>query len=144
MRSVVSVLPVVDEVDNPRLVMRDGSVASVRMATSADREAVRRFFRELSPESRRRRFFTAGEPPDDVLDRMCEGTNPSRTISLIVQRHVADDVRPIAIASCLATKDKVAEVAFAVNDHFQGKGLGTALLERLAVLAARHGFERFQ
>jgi acetyl coenzyme A synthetase (ADP forming)-like protein len=35
-------------------------------------------------------------------------------------------------------------VAFAVDDRFQGKGLASMLLERLAVIAARHGFERFQ
>src|SRR5262249_12499026 len=30
-----------------------------------------------------------------------------------------------------------------VEDAFQGKGLGTLLLERLALLAVRHGFTRF-
>ena len=43
-----------------RLVLRDGSVATVRPATPADRDAVRRFYHDLSPESRRRRFMTAG------------------------------------------------------------------------------------
>ena len=37
---------------------------------------------------------------------------------------------------------QTAEVAFAVADAFQGKGLGTALLERLAV-ASEQGFRRF-
>ena len=37
-----------------RLVLRDGSVATVRPATPADREAVRRFYHDQSPESRRR------------------------------------------------------------------------------------------
>src|SRR5437870_7343878 len=36
-----------------------------------------------------------------------------------------------------------AEVAMAVEDRFQGKGVGTHLLERLALLAARVGFTRF-
>src|SRR5262249_30190423 len=36
-----------------------------------------------------------------------------------------------------------AEVAFAVADSFQGLGLGTVLLERLALLAVRRGFRRF-
>jgi acetyl coenzyme A synthetase (ADP forming)-like protein len=39
--------------------------------------------------------------------------------------------------------DKLAEVAMAVEDRFQGKGIGTHLLERLALLAARGGFTRF-
>jgi GNAT superfamily N-acetyltransferase len=37
-----------------------------------------------------------------------------------------------------------AEVAFAVEDRFQGHGLGTALLDRLAVLARARGFTRFE
>ncbi len=56
----------------------------------------------------------------------------------------AGRLRPIATASYLAVSDRVAEAAFAVDDRFQGKGLGSMLLERLAVIAARHGFERFQ
>ena len=36
-----------------------------------------------------------------------------------------------------------AEVAMAVDDSMQGKGLGTVLLERLALLAVRNGFSQF-
>src|SRR5262249_1665989 len=39
--------------------------------------------------------------------------------------------------------EKSAEVAIAVEDRFQGKGIGAHLLERLALLAARAGFSRF-
>ena len=35
-------------------------------------------------------------------------------------------------------------MAFAVDDRFQGKGLGTILLERLAAIATTHGFRRFE
>jgi succinyl-CoA synthetase alpha subunit len=37
-----------------------------------------------------------------------------------------------------------AEVAFAVDDHFQGKGIATLMLERLAAMAAGNGFRWFQ
>ena len=50
---------------------------------------------------------------------------------------------PFATASYLGINDRVAEVAFAVDDRFQGKGLATMLLERLAGIAAQHGFARF-
>jgi hypothetical protein len=45
--------PAVDDPAAPRLVLRDGTIASVRCSTPGDREAMRRFFHELSPESRR-------------------------------------------------------------------------------------------
>lgn len=35
-------------------------------------------------------------------------------------------------------------MAFLVDDAFQGKGLGTLLLERLALIAAKRGIRRFQ
>ena len=38
---------------------------------------------------------------------------------------------------------KIAESAFAVADEFQGRGIGTRLLEQLAARAAEQGIERF-
>src|SRR6185369_17223597 len=49
----------------------------------------------------------------------------------------------VAAATYVAVGDGIAEAAFAVADEFQGKGLGTALLERLAVTAACAGFHSF-
>src|SRR5687767_5239836 len=167
MRQETVALPVGDYIDSPRMVLRDGTVASVRVATPADRESLRRFFHDLSPDSRRRRFFTASEPGDDFLQRLADAHNPGEALTLIVDRyrtededplgsanpldatgtpraHAAANLRPIATASYLAINERLAEVAFAVDDRFQGRGLGSMLLERLAVIAARHGFERFQ
>ena len=53
------------------------------------------------------------------------------------------EIRIIAVASYFGLTDTAAEVAFAVDDRFQGKGIGTLLLERLAARAADHGFQRF-
>ena len=143
MRRISLPPPSVGDVD-PRLVLRDGSLATVRTAEAGDRDAVRRFFHELSPESRYKRFFALGEAPDALVDRLCDSTQPSRGLTLVAYRRVDNDVRPIAVGSYTALTSAVAEVAFAVDDRFQGKGLGTALLERLAVLAAASGFARFQ
>jgi acetate---CoA ligase (ADP-forming) len=152
MRKAASALPVGDYLDHPRVVLRDGTVASIRVASDQDGEALRRFFHELSPESRRRRFFTLAEPSSAIIRRLADAHDPDRGLTLIVDRHVdneADEpsggnVRPIATASYLAVNDRVAEVAFAVDDRFQGKGLASMLLERLAVIASKHGFDRFQ
>ena len=135
--------PAVDDPAAPRLVLRDGTVASVRRSTPADRDAMRRFFHELSPESRRRRFFTAGEPADALIDTLCDSADEHRSVTLVAVRQVGDDRRLIAVGSYIANTPTVAEAAFAVDDRFQGKGLGTELLERLAAIAADHGFHRF-
>ncbi len=136
--------PVADSADSPRIVLKDGSVATVRAATSADAPAMRRFFLNLSPDSRYRRFFTAGEPPDALIQRLSDSTDPGRNLTLIAERSVDGQVRIVAAASYTAITAEAAEAAFAVADQFQGRGLGTALLERLAVAAAEAGFRRFQ
>jgi acetyl coenzyme A synthetase (ADP forming)-like protein len=144
MRQVTPPLPAGDFIDSPRLLLRDGSVATVRPSAATDLDDIRRFFLDLSPQSRRNRFFTAALPSDSLLGRMADSTDAARGVTLIVQRLQADDLRPIAVASYMAVTPKIAEVAFAVADPFQGRGLSTALLERLAVFAVRQGFERFQ
>jgi acetate---CoA ligase (ADP-forming) len=144
MRTIAPSLPAYDQADNPRLVLRDGSVASVRVAEPSDCEAIRRFFHDLSPDSLRKRFFMVSEPPASLINVFGDNRDPSQTLTLLVHRYCATDVRPIAVASYFALNHQRAEVAFAVDDHFQGKGLATALLERLAVLAASRGFELFE
>src|SRR6185369_7016038 len=126
--------PTLPSTDDPsmRAVLRDGSVADLRVAVPVDHDAVRRFFHDLSPESRRRRFFSIAEPPDPIITRLSDSSDPHRSVTLL------------AIASYIATSVESAEVAFAVDDHFQGKGLGTILLERLATIAASNGFTRFE
>src|SRR5471030_1150881 len=133
-----------DDPSAPRLVLRDGTVATVRRSTPADHEMMRRFFHELSPESRRRRFFTAGEPADTLVDRLCDSADALRSTTLVAVRQVGDDTRLIAVGSYIADLPGVAEAAFAVDDRFHGKGLATELLERLAAIAADHGFHRFE
>jgi acetate---CoA ligase (ADP-forming) len=140
MRSLAPSIPAVDHASDPRLVLRDGSLASVRATGAGDAPALAEFFRQLSDESRILRFFTAGEPPHDLVARLSDSSDPSRTLTLVVER--ASGI--IATASYIALDADTAEVAFAVADGFQGKGLGTALLERLAAAAASRGFRRFE
>src|SRR5262249_7401217 len=87
---------------------------------------------------------THGEPPEAVIERLSDSADPARNVTLIAQRSVDGDLRIIAAASYSAMTADTAEAAFAVADEFQGKGLGTALLERLAVTATEHGISRFQ
>src|SRR5215510_9848319 len=133
MRPITPPLPARDQIDSPRLVLRDGTVASVREAAAADRASIQKFFHDLSPDSRRKRFFTPAEPSDSIIERMADSSDPHRALTLIVHRLRAEHLLPVAIASYIALDAKVAEVAFAVDDSFQGKGLGAILLERLAI-----------
>ena len=136
MHAVSPPLPAADDTAS-RAVLRDGSVVQLRLAAPSDHRALTRFFHELSPESRRRRFFSLAEPSDELLTRFCDSTDLSRNATLLALRLDDGELRPIAVGSYFSTGDATAEAAFAVDDRFQGKGLGTMLLERLAAIAAR-------
>jgi acetyl coenzyme A synthetase (ADP forming)-like protein len=122
--------------------------------TPEDRDALRAFFAGLSEESRRMRFLSAAPPDARVVDAMCDSSDPRRQVTLVATR--LDGAggaggaaspglsRVIAVGGYTTLRDGTAEVAFAVGDAFQRKGLGTLLLERLSLLAVRHGVTRFR
>jgi RimJ/RimL family protein N-acetyltransferase len=100
-------------------------------------------FERLSPESRYRRFLT----PHDRLTtaelryltevdhhdhEALVATDPRTGEGVGVARYVRDPERP-----------DTAEVAVAVADHWQGQGVGTELLHRLADRARDEGILRF-
>src|SRR5207244_12308329 len=131
--------PYQDSAEFGRLILRDGSTATVRLATPADAPAMVDFFHRLSPESRQHRFFSLSEPSADFVRSLCDSSNPLRQLTLVITRENAI----VGAGSYIARDEKSAEVAMAVEDRFQGKGIGTHLLDRLALLAARAGFARF-
>jgi acetyl coenzyme A synthetase (ADP forming)-like protein len=135
--------PYQDAAECGRLILRDGTTAQIRPARPEDSEALRTFFERLSPESRRRRFFSASVPRPELLTALCDNSNPRSTLTLMVTRVQEGEPRIVATGSYLAKDDSTAEVAFAVDDALHGKGLGTLLLERLALLAVQKGFTRF-
>lgn len=131
-----------DRIESGSLILRDGSTASIRPAEPADGGRMQDFIARLSPESKRHRFFAEGLPPADQIAALCDSSRPASQLTLVVTRGGPEDEWIIAAGSYWAKDRETAEVAMAVNDAFHGKGLGTLLLERLALLAIRHGFSR--
>ena len=143
MHNVSPSAPAADDLDSERLILRDGTTATVRRSVPSDEAQIVSFFRELSPESRWHRFFAVAVPQPELLRRFADSENPRQAFTLLAFRMVGGDARIIAVASYVALTDTAAEVAFAVDDRFQGKGISTLLLERLAVHAAEAGFLTF-
>jgi acetyl coenzyme A synthetase (ADP forming)-like protein len=135
--------PFQDAAEQGRLILRDGSTATIRLARPEDAESLRVFFDGLSPESRRRRFFSAAPPVPELIASLSDSSDPRSALTLLVIRTLEGAPRIVATGSYFAKNERTAEVAFAVDESYQGKGLGTLLLERLAVLAVRNGFTRF-
>lgn len=127
------------------LSLPDGSRIHARPILPSDRERLAEAARRLSPESRYRRFFSPlSELTEAQLDHLTRidyvdhfaylaflhgGGGETR---LGVARYVRDPHRP-----------DQAEVAVTVADEWQGRGVGTALLEALCEVARVNGIQRF-
>lgn len=133
--------PYQDSPQAGRLILRDGTTATIRIAQSSDKKAMADFFSSLSEKSTWQRFFSASGPTDKMIQSFCDSSKPRERLSLIVTRLA--DTRPtiIATGTYVARDNSSAEVAFAVDDRFHGKGIGTLLLERLAILAVSNGIQ---
>src|SRR5439155_26112196 len=74
-----------DPVDS-RAMLLDGTVATLRVTGPADCSPLRRFFHELSPESRRLRFFKLADPDGALIDAFCDSSNPKRQATVVALR----------------------------------------------------------
>jgi acetate---CoA ligase (ADP-forming) len=128
--------------ESGQVILRDGTTASLRSTRAEDQAMMQRFIDRLSPTSRRHRFFSETAPPTDTIVSLCDSCNPSKQLTIVVTRTLAGQPRIIAAGSYWARTADQAEVAMAVDDDYHGKGLGTILLERLAMLAIHRGFTR--
>jgi len=121
--------------------LRDGSTVHVRPARRDDRQAVLEFLRELSPDSRMLRFFTASANLEWAADRMTDVDYHDR-VSLLATAGPGGTV--VAHATYIKTVPGRAEVAFAIADAMQGRGLATILLGQMAEMAEEHGIRVFE
>jgi acetate---CoA ligase (ADP-forming) len=120
------------------VLLRDGSTLRLQAPTPADFGDIKAFYDALSPESRYFRFHGFGRT-DLVARAAAEASGVDRLA--LVGRH---DGRVVALASYDGLREPgVAEVAFAVLDDLQRRGIGMRMLEQLAAIAAQRGIHRF-
>jgi acetate---CoA ligase (ADP-forming) len=101
--------------------------------------------RSVSRESLQMRFMGAvAYVARSVIEIMCSGEPQDRLCLLAIVGH-EPDIRVVGIGNYISLGvGGKAEVAFLVHDEFQGRGISTLLLERLAGIAAAHGFVGFE
>ena len=120
------------------MVLRDGATAHIRPIVPADADLLRAFYDRVSDESKYYRFFA---PYPRLSDRTWPVTQVDYRDRLALIVLVGGDM--IAVGRYERTSHSDAEVAFLVEDGYQGRGLGQLLLEHLAQTAREHGITRF-
>jgi CRP-like cAMP-binding protein len=117
----------------------DGTIMVLRPLLPSDREHFHAAVANLSPESRRRRFFSAVQPSAQLLDYLMAVDYVDHFAWLAVDQVGPD--RGVAVARYVRDDTEVdrAEMAFGVADELQGRGAGTFLLGALAVAALEAG-----
>ena len=120
------------------LVLRDGSTLTVRPIVPDDEPKLARFFSQLSLESRVFRFFAAVANADASVKRMVDVDYTTR-YGIVALSGVEQDI--VGHAMYVAIGPTSAELALAVADQYQGRGLGTILLGQLAEAAASAGIQ---
>jgi acyl-CoA synthetase (NDP forming)/RimJ/RimL family protein N-acetyltransferase len=120
------------------VILRDGSVLRLRSPGPDDEVAIKAFFDALSAESRYTRFHGAGRT--DIVSRDYAAADGDARLALLARF----GERVVAVAGYDRLNEPgVAEVAFAVADDMQGRGLATRMLEQLAEVGAERGVRRF-
>lgn len=130
--------------DGPVL-LKDGRPAYLRRASADDLAALGSFLQRVSDHSMAYRFFGNTPRGPQVAERLIAPEVHGTGLSLVVTVGEGERAKIVGVGSYERAEDRpVAEVAFLVEDQFQGRGIGMLLLERLAMGAEDEGLERLE
>jgi GNAT superfamily N-acetyltransferase len=123
--------------------LRDGATIILRPIRAADRDQLLDGFERLSPESRYRRFLV---PVDELPERMVRyltEVDHHDHEAIVALDPVSGHGVGVARFVRRADRPDVAEAAVTVADDWQGRGLGTLLLDALAARGREEGIATF-
>ena len=123
-------------------VLRDGDVVQIRPIRPDDADALIVFFARLGQQSRYFRFFRFKESLEREEAVYFTNIDYAKRMALVA----IDDGEIVAVGryDVLPEDETVAEVAFAVADEYQGRGIGSELLSLLTVHARRSSITGFR
>jgi RimJ/RimL family protein N-acetyltransferase len=118
------------------LLLRDGSEVRVRAAAPSDAPLVAALHARCAPQTRRARFLSpTPRLPGDQLAELLGGEGGRAVLAV-----TADGGSAVGVANLDPDPvEPVGRIAVLVEDAWQGRGLGTALLRRMADLGAERG-----
>ncbi len=125
------------------IVLRDGSHVRIRQGRHDDRELLLRGFERLGHESRYRRFLTpVPELTDEMARNLTDVDHHDHEAMIAIDEQTGEGV---GVARYVRDRERpqVAEVAVTVIDDWQGRELGTLLLEVISARAREQGITTF-
>lgn len=136
----------------------DGTPITLRAIRPDDKDRLEAHFHSLSADSRTQRFFEAKQDltPSDL--ELFTELDFDHHFALVAVREEEGEERILGVGRAIESSGESsgdggkgpdgggrrAEVAFAVADRVQGKGIGTLLLRHLAEVGRRLGYQSFE
>lgn len=130
--------------DTRLIALADGATLRLRPIRPDDEPRLAELFTRLSPQTVYQRFFRVYERLPPHWYRHFVSVDQLRRLALVAEEQTADGPLLRAVARCEPTDTPgTGEIAMVVEDAWQGRGLGTVLLEALLAAAEARGIERF-
>ncbi len=123
------------------VLLRDGAPAHIRSVRESDATALRTLYDGVSEDTLYLRFFIVSKL---VVTREVAALTrhmDDQHGSLVAE--IGGRIVGVATFERQQADPKLAEIAFLVSDDCRGRGIGTLLLDHLAVVASSVGVERF-
>jgi RimJ/RimL family protein N-acetyltransferase len=127
------------------VLLRDGLPVNLRPIRLDDEDRMLALFYRFSPRTVYLRFHQVlKEMSREDVRRFCT-VDYDGTFALVATIDAGGEEKIIAVGRyARLPKRNVAEIAFVVEDSYQGKGLGTHLLHNLALIAGKRGINVFE
>ncbi len=128
------------------VLLSNGQAIHIRPIRPDDVEREAEFFRRVGPESVYHRFFVMKRDlsPQELIHFTNIDYDNRMALIATVGDHMVAVGRYDVLTEQTTEDGKVAEVAFLVEDAYQGRGIGRHLLQHLTIYARRQGVVEFE
>ena len=124
------------------ITLRNGASVSVRAIRPDDMERLQQFHARLSPDTIVMRYFRAAPVLYNRDARRLTHLDYDNRMALVATVGAGDDERIIGVVRYERVSATEGELAFVVEDQWQGLSISTRLLAQLLAYARSRGFER--